>query len=108
MEEFRERTKEHILDALEGSLYPGLRERILFALSATPLTLNRMFRTSNGAITGWSLESPAPVPDSLAGIMSAVRTSIPHVHKCGQWSYSPSGVPVAILTGRIAALAMDK
>lgn len=26
----------------------------------------------------------------------------------GQWSYSPSGVPIALLTGRIAARAIQK
>jgi hypothetical protein len=37
-----------------------------------------------------------------------VKTTIPNVFKSGQWSYSPSGVPIAILTGRIAAAAMEK
>jgi phytoene dehydrogenase-like protein len=108
MEEFRAKTRDFMLDSLERSLYPGLRKKILFMETATPMTLMKMFHTAGGAITGWSLEGKPPVADSLAGIFSCVRTAIPHVWKSGQWSYSPSGVPVAILTGRIAAAAMGK
>ncbi len=108
LDELRERTREGMVDALESSVYPGLRRKILFAESATPVTLSRMFNTAGGAITGWSLETKAPVPDSLAGIMGAVKTAVPRVFKAGQWSYSPSGVPIAVLTGRIAAAAREK
>jgi phytoene dehydrogenase-like protein len=106
--ELREKTRDFMLDALENSIYPGLRKKIMFMESASPVTLMRMFNTAEGAITGWSLEGKAPVPDSLTGIMAAVRTAIPHVFKSGQWSYSPAGVPIAILTGRIAATAMGR
>jgi phytoene dehydrogenase-like protein len=108
LDELREKTRDFMLDTLENSIYPGLRKKILFMESATPLTLMRMFNTAAGAITGWSLEGKAPVPDSLTGIMAAVKTAIPRVYKSGQWSYSPSGVPIAILTGRLAARAMGK
>lgn len=108
LDELREKVCDYMLDALENSIYPGLRKKILFMESATPITLMRMFNTADGAITGWSLEKKAPVPNSLTGIMAAVKTAIPHVFKSGQWSYSPSGVPIAILTGRIAAATMGK
>jgi phytoene dehydrogenase-like protein len=108
LDELREKTKEGVLDALEDSIYPGLRNRIIFMESATPITLSRMFNTSGGAITGWSLEGKSPVPDTLPGIAAAVKTAVPDVFKSGQWSYSPAGVPIAILTGRIAATAMKK
>ena len=105
-DEFKQEASECMLESLEESLYPGLRKKLLFRESATPLTLMDRFNTTNGAITGWSLEERPPVPRSLAGITSAPRTAIPGVYKAGQWSYSPSGVPVAILTGRIAAGAI--
>jgi phytoene dehydrogenase-like protein len=105
-DEFRYEASECMLQTLEGSLYPGLRDKILFRETATPLTLMKRFNTTNGAITGWSLEQKPPVPNSLAAVSSAPRTAIPGVYKAGQWSYSPSGVPVAILTGRIAAGAI--
>jgi phytoene dehydrogenase-like protein len=108
LSELRERTSGFMIDALERSIYPGLGRKALFVESATPVTLMRMFNTTGGAITGWSLEAKAPVPDSLTGIMAAVKTAVPRLFKAGQWSYSPSGVPIAILTGRIAAAAMER
>jgi phytoene dehydrogenase-like protein len=108
LDELREKARDFMLDALENSIYPGLRGKTLFLETATPVTLLRMFSTADGAITGWSLEGKAPVPDNLTGVMAAVKTAIPHVFKSGQWSYSPAGVPIAILTGRIAAAAMGK
>jgi phytoene dehydrogenase-like protein len=108
LDELREKARGFMVDALESSIYPGLRGKILFTESVTPMTLMRMFNTADGAITGWSLEGRVPVPDSLTGIMAAVKTAIPHVFKSGQWSYSPAGVPIAILTGRLAATAMGK
>jgi len=105
-DEFKQEASECMLESLEESLYSGLRKKILFRETATPLTLMDRFNTTNGAITGWSLEERPPVPRSLLGITSAPSTAIPCVYKAGQWSYSPSGVPVAILTGRIAAGAI--
>jgi phytoene dehydrogenase-like protein len=105
-DEFKHEASECMIESLEGSVYPGLRNKLLFRESATPLTLMDRFNTTNGAITGWSLEERPPVPNNLAGITAAPRTAIPGVYKAGQWSYSPSGVPVAILTGRIAAGAI--
>ena len=105
--QFKERTAAHMLDALEGSVSPGLRSKILFTDTATPHTLRRLYGVRDGAIVGWSLEGPVPVPDRLARIGASVRTPIPGVFIAGQWTYSPAGVPVAILTGRIAARVIN-
>jgi len=35
--------------------------------------------------------------------MNAVKTPIPGVYQAGQWTYSPSGLPVSLITGKIAA-----
>lgn len=92
-----------IIKNLDSSIYPGLDSSIIFTKSSTPLTLLNMFNTNNGAITGWSMEGKTPVADSLLKISKTPYTPIPNIFKAGQWSYSPSGVPVSILTGRIAA-----
>ena len=39
----------------------------------------------------------------LPKIMNAVQTPIPAVYQAGQWTFSPSGLPVSLLTGKIAA-----
>jgi phytoene dehydrogenase-like protein len=106
--EFKEKAAALMLEVLERSIYPDLRAKILFLETATPVTLRNRFGTEFGAITGWSLEGKPPVPRNLPGITKSVRTALPGIFKAGQWSYSPSGVPVAILTGRLAAKAMAR
>ena len=35
--------------------------------------------------------------------MNAIKTPIPGVFQAGQWTYSPAGLPISILTGKLAA-----
>jgi len=106
IKEFREEFEKNMLEVLEHSIYPGIKDKVLFSTTSTPSTLAKMFNNTAGAITGWSLEGKIPVPNRLGRIMKTPGTAIPQVYKAGQWSYSPSGVPIAILTGRMAAAAM--
>lgn len=101
--EFKERVIALFLERLDNSLYPGLKEKVLFSDCSSPATLHRRFGTRNGSIVGWSLEGEVPVAHHLSQILSAVKTPFPDVYQAGQWTYSPAGVPVAVLTGRIAA-----
>jgi len=39
----------------------------------------------------------------LPWLFKYLLASIPDVYQAGQWSYSPSGLPIAILTGKLAA-----
>jgi uncharacterized protein with NAD-binding domain and iron-sulfur cluster len=41
-------------------------------------------------------------------VNSSVKTHIPDVLQAGQWTYSPSGVPISILTGKLAADSVIK
>jgi phytoene dehydrogenase-like protein len=107
-QEFKAAAEERMIAVLAGSIYPLLKERVLFRFSATPVTIANMVGSSEGAIVGWSFENTIPVANSLLRINEAVKTAFPHVLKAGQWSYSPTGVPTAILTGRLAADALQK
>jgi phytoene dehydrogenase-like protein len=103
-EEFRERLESLLIAALEAKLYPGIGRRVVDRFSITPLGLEREVGSSGGAITGWSFEGgPPPVVHHIHRATAAVRTPAPHVFQAGQWSYSPSGVPIALLTGKLAA-----
>ena len=102
-DQFKSIIETNIINTLNSSIYPFLKEKILFKFSSTPVSLNRIFGVSDGAIIGWSLEQEVPVPNNLFGVFNAVKTPIPHIFKAGQWAYSPAGVPTAILTGRLAA-----
>jgi phytoene dehydrogenase-like protein len=59
---------------------------------------------SEGAITGWAFSNrPMPAENRLPKIASAIKTPVPGVFQAGQWTYSPSGLPTSILTGKLAA-----
>jgi phytoene dehydrogenase-like protein len=102
-EEFKEYMENLLLEELDR-LYPGIRELIRWKFSATPLTIERYTGNTEGAIVGWSFENPLiPVTHKFSKVAGSVNTPIPHVYKAGQWSYSPAGVPIAIMTGKMAA-----
>ncbi len=102
-EEFRSEIETRMLDTLSNSIYPGLKDKVIFQTSATPLSVAKIAGTSEGAIVGWSYLSPVPVVHELRKMPSSVKTPIPSVYQAGQWAYSPAGVPTAILTGWNAA-----
>ena len=107
-EEFRFEVENRMLDVLSNSIYPSLKEKVLFRSSSTPLSIAKIVGTSEGAIVGWSYLSPVPVVDNLRKIPSSVLTPIPNVYQTGQWAYSPAGLPTAIITGWNAAQKIIK
>jgi len=98
-----------IVSVLEASIYPGLKAAIEDRFCSTPLTIERTTGNSDGAITGWAFtNSSIPAVHDLPKVASSVRTPIPDVYQAGQWSFSPSGLPISILTGKLAADAIVK
>jgi len=108
-EPLKEYCKRKIIEVLETSAFPGLSERIEFTLCATPLTIERETGNAHGAITGWAFTNdPLPAESRFKKITNAIKTPIRNVYQCGQWTFSPSGLPVSILTGKLAADAIHK
>ena len=102
-DEFKTEVETRMLDTLSNTIYPGLKEKVLFRSSATPLSIETAVGSSEGAIVGWSNESTVPVVNELRKMGGSVKTPIPSVYQVGQWVYSPAGLPTAILTGWHAA-----
>lgn len=103
-DEFKEFCTRKITAVFEQSIFPGISERIEFSLCGTPLTIERETGNSQGAITGWAFtNTKLPVENSFKKITRSVKTPIEDVLQCGQWTFSPSGLPVSILTGKLAA-----
>jgi len=93
-----------IIDTLNASIFPGIAKAIIHQFSSTPLTMEKYSGNFQGAITGWALNNkPIPAESRIPKIMNAVKTPIPGVVQAGQWTYSPAGLPISILTGKIAA-----
>ncbi|TFG34803.1 NAD(P)/FAD-dependent oxidoreductase [Candidatus Thorarchaeota archaeon] len=102
-DELKTEVENRMLETLSNSIYPGLKNKVLFQSSSTPLSIESVAGSSEGAIVGWSNESPVPVVHELRKMGGSVKTPIPHVYQAGQWVYSPAGLPTAILTGWHAA-----
>jgi phytoene dehydrogenase-like protein len=103
-EDFKAFCEKCILNTLEASIYPGIKNAILKKFSSTPVTMAKYTGNSEGAITGWAFSNhPMPAESRLPKITNAVTTPVPGVLQAGQWTYSPSGLPTSILTGKLAA-----
>jgi phytoene dehydrogenase-like protein len=106
---FKEFCVEKITQVLGASLFPDIREHMDFALCATPLTIERETGNAQGAITGWAFTGGKPPAENrFKKIAKSILTPMENILQCGQWSFSPSGLPVSILTGKLAADAVRK
>lgn len=103
-EELKTFMEDCLIDSLDASIYPGLRDATIDRFSYTPITITEVVGTSEGAITGWAFTNPVvPAVHRMQQVGHSVLTALPDVLQAGQWSYSPSGLPIAILTGKLAA-----
>ena len=103
-QEFKTLCEELMIDTLDGSIYPGIKNAVLHRFSATPLTFESLTGNTHGAITGWAFSNnPLPAESRLPRILNAIRTPIPGILQAGQWTYSPSGLPISLITGKMAA-----
>lgn len=108
-EEFKKLSENFIISVLNDTIYPGIKDKIINRFSSTPLTLFNKFGNSEGAITGWGFENnKIPVETRLIRIASSIKTPVPDTFQVGQWVFSPAGVPVSILTGKLASDAIQK
>lgn len=108
-ESFKRFCTDKTTDVLQALLFPGIRERVWFTLCATPLTIERETGNAQGAITGWAFTNTTmPAENRFKRIARAIRTPLEDIYQCGQWTFSPSGLPVSIPTGKLAADAVRK
>jgi phytoene dehydrogenase-like protein len=102
-EEFRKYVEALITDQMR-EIFPEIRSKITGHFSSTPQTIHNMTGSTDGAIVGWAYTNPSiPVTHKFSQVARSVNTSLKNVYKAGQWSYSPAGIPIAILTGKMAA-----
>ncbi len=103
-DEFRELMTMGTIDALDSSIYPGLKAAVIDSFTSTPLTIEKITGNSDGAITGWAFTNDfIPAVSQLTKVASSVLTPIPDTYQAGQWTYSPSGLPISVMTGKLAA-----
>ena len=103
-ESFKKFCIDTITQTLEKSLFPDLQRHISFSLCSTPITIEKETGNTQGAITGWSFTNERiPAESHFKKITNSIHTPIQDILQCGQWTFSPSGLPVSILTGKLAA-----
>lgn len=108
-EEFKQVCEEQVIRVLDNSIFPWLSESITGRFSSTPITIERVTGNLQGAITGWSFTNDRiPVENRFPKIAKSVSTPLPGVFQAGQWVFSPSGLPVSVLTGKLAADEVKK
>ena len=102
--EFKNFAEEKILNVLDASIYQNIKEKVIHRFSSSPLTIERLSGNLDGGITGWAFTNEfIPAISKMTGVANASNTPIPDVLQAGQWTFSPSGLPISILTGKIAA-----
>jgi all-trans-retinol 13,14-reductase len=101
---FRDHCADAMTATLSRRLYPGLGGRVVSRFMTTPVTLEAYTGNSDGAIVGWAFGTGRmPAVHQMQRVARSVLTPIPGVLQAGQWAYSPGGVPMAFLTGKLAA-----
>lgn len=103
LDEFTTEMELQMIDVISGSIYPMLKDKIIAHFSFSPLSIENRVGSSEGAIVGWSFEKTMPVINKIQISDRSVLTPVPNIFQAGQWAYSPAGVPMSILTGRLAA-----
>jgi len=108
-DEFKKISEEYIVKLLDSTIFKDMRSKVMDKFTSTPLTLERMTGNSDGAITGWAFTNNfIPVENRLPKVATSIFTPVPDVFQAGQWSFSPSGLPISILTGKLAADEIEK
>lgn len=102
-EKKKDLTLEVVVSLFSEKDVPSLKEAIEISYVSTPLTIESMTSSRHGAITGWSFDSDSSIVEHrFKKILRSVKTPIKDVFQCGQWTFRPSGLPVSIITGKVA------
>lgn len=102
-EDFRKEIETTIVNLLNETVYPGLKEKVEKMFSFTPVSIKNRIASTDGAVVGWSFETNVPAVHKIEKSAESVITPIANIFQAGQWVYNPAGVPMSILTGRLAA-----
>ena len=103
--------KEHITSLMISQLTDGYIENfdkhVLNTIVSTPLSIAKKTLNTQGSLTGWSfINKPFPTQYRMIKVAKSVLTPVSSIKQAGQWVFNPAGVPVSILTGKLAADAV--
>ena len=102
LDELIREIENRVIKIITQSVFPVLKDKIMAQFSFTPLSYETRTGSSEGAIVGWAFQKSMPVIDKIQISDRSVLTPLPGIYQAGQWVYSPAGVPMSILTGKMA------
>ncbi len=92
------------IEIMNETIFPGIKDKIIKRFSSSPLSMEKLTGNTHGALTGWAFTNPVvPAVTQMLHVNDAVVTPLPSVWQAGQWTYSPSGFPMSIVTGKLAS-----
>jgi phytoene dehydrogenase-like protein len=103
LDEFVTCIEDKVIKVLSESVYPMLKDKIISRFSFSPISIHKRIASSEGAFVGWEFQKEMPVVNRIQISDRSVFTPLPSIYQAGQWAYSPAGVPMSILTGKLAA-----
>lgn len=108
-DDFKRLASQEMVRILDEGLWKNLNEHIDMTIVSTPKTIFERTYATQGSVTGWSFENhPFPVEYKFLSVSKSVHTPIKSIKQAGQFTFNPAGVPVAVLTGKLAADAVHK
>jgi phytoene dehydrogenase-like protein len=108
-EEYKQLVSQEMVHCLHEGLWDSLKQNIVQTIVSTPKTIYDRTYATQGSVTGWSFDNkPFPVEFKFLNVSKSVITPIKNIKQAGQFTFNPAGVPVAVLTGKLAADAVHK
>lgn len=101
---FKTFVQDKMIAVIETKYELKLNNKIIFSSVATPLTIERYTLNTGGSLSGWSFGNrPFPSEYKIMRVANAVNTQLPYIYQAGQWSFNPAGIPIAVMTGKLAS-----
>lgn len=108
-DEFKQHITARMISQLSDGYIDSLEQHVLKTIVSTPLSIAKKTFNTQGSLTGWSfINKPFPTEYRMIRVAKSVLTPINSIKQAGQWAFNPAGVPVSILTGKLAADAVIK
>lgn len=108
-EEFKSFVRQETISILNNGLWDKLNDHVQKTIVSTPKTIYDRTYATQGSVTGWSfINQPFPAEYQFLKVSKSVNTPINFIKQAGQFTFNPAGVPVAVLTGKLAADAILK
>ncbi len=102
-EEFKDFIADEIIQIFSKKI-PQLKNKCLKVIVSTPLTIQKKTYAHEGSVSGYSFSNhPFPAEYQFLKVSQSVKTPFKNIKQAGQFAFNPAGVPVAILTGKLAA-----